>query len=251
MFFQMYIFQSIPQPSYDNQQYRIPKYLYWHSTCTHYLIIGKFVKNIRLRFSLFILILLYYGESVSAQTDSLKHKNDTLPDRFYVIQNVERDGEKLPEIEIKEVTISGKKRLFEGFQFRRYERMVYNVKKVYPYALIVRDKLNQVNSSLEKLPDEKQRKKYLKEIEKEVFRDYEDEIRNMTITQGKILIRLIDRETSTTSFDLIKEYRGKISASFWQGIARIFGTNLKEEYDPVGDDLLIEMIIREIEEGRL
>jgi hypothetical protein len=198
-----------------------------------------------------ILILHYCIASVSAQSDSLKHKTDSLPEKFYVIQNVDRDGEKLPEIEIKEVTILGKKKLFEGFQYWRYERMVYNVKKVYPYALIVREKLKDVNSNLEHLPDDKQRKKYLKDIEKEVFHDYEDDIRNMTITQGKILIRLIDRETSTTSYDLIKEYRGKISASFWQGIARIFGTNLKEEYDPVGDDLLIELIIREIEEGRL
>jgi hypothetical protein len=197
------------------------------------------------------LILLFDFVSVTAQKDTLKHKTDTLPDRFYVIQNVERDGEKLPEIEIKEVTISGKRKLFEGFQYWRYERMVYNVKKVYPYALIVRDKLNEVNFRLEQITDEKQKKKYLKDLEKEVFRDYEDDIREMTITQGKILIRLIDRETSNTSFDLIKEYRGKIAASFWQGIARIFGTNLKEAYDPVGDDLLIEMIILEIEQGRL
>jgi len=197
------------------------------------------------------LILLFDVVSASAQKDSLKHKTDTLPDRFYVIQKVERDGEKLPEIEIKEVTISGKKRLFEGFQYWRYERMVYNVRKVYPYALIVRDKLNEVNARLEQITDEKQKKKYLKDLEREVFRNYEDDIREMTITQGKILIRLIDRETSNTSFDLIKEYRGKIAASFWQGIARIFGTNLKEAYDPVGDDLLIEMIILEIEQGRL
>jgi hypothetical protein len=197
------------------------------------------------------LVLLFDVVSASAQKDTLKHKTDTLPDRFYVIQNVERDGEKLPEIEIKEVTISGKKRLFEGFQYWRYERMVYNVKKVYPYALIVRDKLNEVNTQLEQITDEKQKKRYLKDLEKEVFRNYEDDIREMTITQGRILIRLIDRETSNTSFDLIKEYRGKIAASFWQGVARIFGTNLKEAYDPVGDDLLIEMIILEIEQGRL
>jgi len=76
-------------------------------------------------------------------------------------------------------------------------------------------------------------------------------MKEMTVTQGMILIRLIDRETQNTSYDLIKEYRGKITAAFWQGIARLFGTNLKEEYDPVGDDFLIEMIIAEIDAGRL
>jgi len=76
-------------------------------------------------------------------------------------------------------------------------------------------------------------------------------MRRLTFTQGKILIKLIDRETSNTSYELIRQYRGKISAIFWQGIARIFGANLKSTYDPRGDDYLIEHIVREIEAGRL
>ena len=198
-----------------------------------------------------ILVIFLAGSSASAQKDSLKHKADSLPQRFYVIQNIDRDGEKLPEIEIKEVTISGKRKLFEGFQYWRYERLVYNVKRVYPYSLLVRDKLKDVDANLEKLSDDNERKKYIKDFEKQVFHDYEDDMRNMTITQGRLLIRLIDRETQNTSYDLIKEYRGKISAAFWQGIARLFGSNLKEEYDPYGDDALIEKIITEIEAGRL
>jgi hypothetical protein len=204
-----------------------------------------------LRFITAILLILIGIDSASAQKDSLKIKSDSLPDRFYLLQNVSRDGEKLPEIEIKEVNIVGRRKLFEGFQYWRYERLVYNVKRVYPYALIVRDKLKEVNGILEKLPDDKGRKKYIKELEKQVFHDYEGDMNEMTITQGRILIRLIDRETENTSYDLIKEYRGKSSASFWQGIARLLGTNLKEEYDPFGDDFLIEQIIREIEAGRL
>ena len=188
---------------------------------------------------------------ISAQKDSTWHMVDTLQQRFYVIQKVERDGEKLPEIEIKEVTISGERKFFTGFQLWKYERLVYNVKKAYPYSIIVRDKLKDVNAALEKLPDDKERKKYIKGIEKQVFKDYENDMKEMTVTQGMILIRLIDRETQNTSYDLIKEYRGKITAAFWQGIARLFGTNLKEEYDPVGDDFLIEMIIAEIDAGRL
>ena len=190
-----------------------------------------------------ILSILVCTVIASAQKDTIFHKVDTLSDRFYLLQNVERDGEKLPEIEIKDVTILGKRKLFEGFQYWRYERLVYNVKKVYPYALIVRKKFKDVNAALEKMPDEKDRKNYLKEVEKQVFHDYEGDMREMTISQGKILIRLIDRETNITSFELIKQYRGKISASFWQGIARIFGTNLKDEYDPLVEDFLIENII--------
>jgi hypothetical protein len=204
-----------------------------------------------LRFLLVILLIIAAGSSASAQKDSLRHKTDSTPDRFYVIQYVDRDGEKLPEIEIKEVTIEGKGKAQTNFQYWRYERLVNNVKRVYPYALIVRDKLKDVNAQLEKLPDDRERKKYIKDVEKQVFHDYEGDMRNMTFTQGKILIRLIDRETENTSYDLIKVYRGNLSASFWQGIARIFGTNLKEEYDPYGDDFMIEKIIKEIESGRL
>ena len=198
-----------------------------------------------------ILLIVIHVVAASAQKDSLKHKTDSLPDRFYVLQKVVRDGEKLPEIEIKEVPIVGSRKLFAGFQYWRYERLVYNIKRVYPYALIVKAKLKDVDAELGNLPDDKERKKYLKNIEKQVFHDYEDDISQLNITQGKLLIRLIDRETQNTSYDLIKEYRGKISAAFWQGIARFFGTNLKEEYDPSGDDALIEKIITEIESGRL
>jgi hypothetical protein len=196
------------------------------------------------------LIIIPVG-SVSAQTDSLKHKSDSLPQRFYVLQNVDRGGEKLPEIEIKEVTILGTRRIFAGFQYWRYERLVYNVKKVYPYALIVRDKFKDVNATLKQLPDDRERRIYIREVEKQVFHDYEDDMKKMSLNQARLLIRLIDRETSITSYELIKEYRGKISASFWQGIARLFGTNLKDEYDPYGDDFLIENIISEIDSGRL
>jgi hypothetical protein len=191
------------------------------------------------------------GASASAQKDTLKQKADSLPGRFYLLQNVERDGEKLPEIEIKEVNIVANPKFFSGFQYWRYERLIYNIKRVYPYALIVRDRLKDVNSQLEKLPNDKERKNFIRNVEKQVFKDYEGDMRDMTITQGRLLIRLIDRETENTSYELIKEYRGNISAAFWQGIARLFGTNLKEEYDPTGDDFLIENIIKEIEEGRL
>jgi hypothetical protein len=188
---------------------------------------------------------------ISAQGDTSRNRADSLPDKFYVIQKVYRDGEDLPEIEIKEINIYGELKPASRFQAWRYERTIYNVKRVYPYALMVREKLSQVNEDLKKIPDEKDRRDYIKNFEKDVFRDYEGDMRNMTITQGRILIKLIDRETENTSYDLIKEYRGTFSALFWQGIARIFGSNLKSEYDPVGDDFLIERIIYEIEMGRL
>lgn len=180
--------------------------------------------------------------------------SDSIPQRFYLLQKIKRDGETLPEIEIKEVAVVGRMQgspRKERSQFRQYQRLVYNLKKVYPYALIVRERLAEVNGRLLTMSDEKERKDYLKQFEKEVFREYEDDIRDMTITQGKLLLKLIYRETYYTSFDLIKEYRGGVNAAFWQGIARIFGTNLKSEYDPYGDDILVELILQDIQAGLL
>jgi len=181
----------------------------------------------------------------------MQYKIDTLPQNYFKLREVERDGITLPEMEIKEVYIIGRTSSSRKFPFWRYERLIYNLKRVYPYALLVRARLEKVNAELENIPDEKDRKKFLRDVEKDVFREYEDDIRDMTITQGKLLIKLIDRETQNTSYILIRQYRGSFSAAFWQGIARIFGTNLKEEYDPFGDDALMERILIEIESGRL
>ena len=175
------------------------------------------------------------------QVDSLKQINDTIPGRSFLLQKVKRDGVTLPEVEIKEVTVLAHPTITKKRDFRKYERLVYNLKKVYPYALMVRKKLNKVNEDLMNVKSEKERKDYLRSVEKDVFAKYEGDMREMTMTQGRLLIKLIDRETQNTSYTLIKDYRGKLAAAFWQGIARIFGTNLKEEYDPYGDDALIEL----------
>jgi hypothetical protein len=204
---------------------------------------------VRLLFTLLAVFILF--TDISGQKDSLKINNDSLPGRLYILQKVDRDGVIMPEIAIKEVTIMAPPRPEKRSDLRKYDRLVYNIKKVYPYAVMVRLRLSQVNTELQNITEEKKRKEYLRTVEKSVFAEYEGDIQNMTITQGRLLIKLIDRETQNTSYALIREYRGRLSASFWQGIARLFGTNLKEEYDGFGDDALIELIIREIDAGRL
>jgi hypothetical protein len=164
---------------------------------------------------------------------------------------VDRNGITLPEINIKEVVIIGQPSTARKFPFYRYQRLIYNLKKVYPYALVVRARLGAINEELEKIPDDRDRKRYLRQAEKDIFGEYEDDVRDMTITQGRLLIKLIDRETRNTSYELIRQYRGNFSAAFWQGIARIFGTDLKAEYDPYGEDAVIEIILHELESGNL
>lgn len=198
-----------------------------------------------------ILALIFIITDLSGQSDTVQ-KNDTASGRQYLIQEVNRNGVVMPEIEIKPVTVVARPTTGSSKRdFRKYDRLVNNIKKVYPYAVMVRQKMDEVNAQLQNLDSERKRKEYLKEFEKSVFKEYQDDISNMTISQGRLLIKLIDRETQNTSYELIREYRGKFSAAFWQGIAKIFGTNLKEGYDRFGDDALIEIIIYEIESGNL
>ena len=201
--------------------------------------------------SIVLFLVFFIPGVVSGQIDSARQITDTSQNRVFLLQEVERNGEVLPEVNIKEVTVVGKKGAARRTFYRRYDRLTYNLKKVHPYALIVRDKLYEVNEELNRITDEKERRKYLRGVEEFVLGEYEDDMQDMTITQGRLLIKLIDRETQNTSYDLIKAYRGGLSAAFWQGIARIFGTNLKAEYDPYGEDAMIEAIVVDIEAGRI
>ena len=171
-----------------------------------------------------ILIIFLFVTDIEGQEDTLKQKSDTLQGKFHFLQNVKRDGVTMPEFEIKEVTVVARSGNAGRNEYRKYERLIYNIKRVYPYALMVRIRLNQVNEEIKNITDEKVRKDYIRKFEKDVFAEYEDDLVNMTITQGRLLIKLIDRETQNTSYSLISQYRGKFTAAFWQGIARIFGS---------------------------
>jgi hypothetical protein len=135
----------------------------------------------------------------------------------------------------------------------RYDRLVYNVRKVYPYAKLAGIKIAEFNKVLETIPTEKERKTFLKSAEKQLEDQFGDEIRDLTYSQGKILIKLIYRQTGNSSFELVKELRGKFAAFVWQTLANLFGYDLKTVYDPVHDpqDQAIERIVLSIEEGAL
>jgi len=133
--------------------------------------------------------------------------------------------------------------------FRQYSALELKVKKVYPIAKTAALKLKEYNSVYLSFTKESERKAYIKKIEKDLFAEYEPEIRSMTVSQGRILIKLIDRETGQSTYEIIKEFKGGFSAFFWQGVARIFGHNLKSEYDAVNEDRMIEYIVWQIDQG--
>lgn len=128
-----------------------------------------------------------------------------------------------------------------------YAKLRYNVYKVYPYANIAAYLLKDVHANLEKMPDKNQRKKYLKNVERELNKRFKGELEQFTISQGIVLVKLINRQTGRSCFDIIQEVKGGFNAVVWQGVALVFSNNLKREYEPNGRDKEIEGIVLELE----
>ncbi len=157
----------------------------------------------------------------------------------------------IPIVQLPEVPVYAL-RLFDSRRdIRKVQKLIYHVKKVYPYARLAGIKLRQYEAQMQKVSSDKERKRIMKQAEDDISAQFGPELKELTFTQGKILIKLIDRETSSSSYALVKELRGSIRAFFYQGFARLWGYNLKTKYDPNGEDELIEMIVLMIENGQL
>ena len=140
-----------------------------------------------------------------------------------------------------------------AYQARRYNRLVRYVKKVYPYAQIAAEKMQEYEQILQNTPNPKEQKKIMKKVEAEIYAEWGDNLKELTYKQGGILLKLIDRQTGDSSYALVQEFRGNFRAFFYQSFARLFGFNLKERYDPQKNayDRQIENIVRLIEAKRL
>ena len=134
---------------------------------------------------------------------------------------------------------------------RRYARLVRAVKRVYPIAEEAKVLMTTMESELLALPNKKQQKLYIKGIEKRLIREYTPVLKKMTIYDGRVLLKLIDRQTDDTAFEIIKEFRGGFEAGLWQTLAKLFGNNLKTDYNPEKDDMLLEYIVNLYEKGLL
>ena len=132
-----------------------------------------------------------------------------------------------------------------------YNRLVRNVKKTLPIAKEVNRAIIETYEFLQTLPDEKARKKHLSLVEKGVKEQYTPRLKKLTFSQGKLLIKLIDRESNSSSYELVKAFLGPFKAGFYQAFAAIFGASLKKEYHPEDEDALIEQIVLQVESGQL
>ncbi|MBS1522737.1 MAG: DUF4294 domain-containing protein [Bacteroidetes bacterium] len=166
-------------------------------------------------------------------------KNDTI--KTYVT-NI--DGELVPMIVTPEIKIVDV-RIFKSKADRdAYNRLRYNVYKVMPYAKLAADRYQKLQRSLATTADKKVQKRMVDTCETEIKALFKKEIENLTISQGEILIKLIDRQTGTTSYEMVKDLKGGLKAFMFQSVARFFGHNLKETYDP-SEERDIEAILQQ------
>ncbi|MCC8115161.1 MAG: DUF4294 domain-containing protein [Bacteroidales bacterium] len=136
---------------------------------------------------------------------------------------------------------------------QEYDRLMRNVKLTLPYAKLIAETLVETYEYIETLPTQKEREEYLKRMEKEIFEQYKPTLKKFSRTQAKILIKLVQRETHQTSYEIVKAFLGTFRATFWQGFGKLFGVSLKGTYDPDSntEDARIERIATQIELGIL
>lgn len=188
-------------------------------------------------------LIAYLNVYTQSQLDTLDLSEVNLLERMII------DDDTLLVAKIEEVYILPPRKFKNNRERRRYTRLIRNVKKVYPYSQIAREFFDSVNIALEDYDTEHEKKQYLKSVESDLLAEYEDDLKKFTVTQGKILLKLIDRELQSAPYSILKEYRGSFSAVFWQTIARLFGNNLKDRYDPKGEDQMLDEIVEMIEMG--
>lgn len=192
------------------------------------------------RFILFFFLILINLSGLLAQ------EVDTLPK---VVPGKIIDGDTVPLVEVKSVYVYPPYEFKNRRQEHRFTRLVYNIKKVYPYAKLAGEKLQEFQRIMDTITNERGKKQFAKEAQKKLEDEFGDDIKDLTFSQGKILIKLIYRQTGNSSFEIVRELRGKFTAFIWQTIASLFGYDLKNGYDPNGEDRQIEEIILLIDQG--
>lgn len=165
---------------------------------------------------------------------------------FIVVGNDTIIVSQVPEVEIL---------AFKDYNEKlRYFVLKRKVLKVYPYALKAKSKLAAIETGLDSIPKRRHKKRYTKEIAIWVKEEYTEQLKKLTMSEGRILVKLIYRETRLTSYELVKSYRGRFNAFFWQTVAKLYENDLKSKYDPINnrEDMLIEHIILQAKiEGKI
>ena len=160
-------------------------------------------------------------------------------------------GDTIPAVQLPNVYIFRPLKFKNEKERREYYRLVRNVKKTLPLAREINRAVIETYEYIETLPDKKAREKHLKLVEKGLKEQYTPIMKKLTFSQGKLLIKLVNRQTDSSSYELVKAFMGPFKAGFYQTFAALFGASLKKQYDPTGDDALTERVILLVESGQL
>ena len=195
-----------------------------------------------------VLILTFF---ISLMTGQLFAQEQTTTIKGFLVPACIYDGDTIPDLRMPTLYVF-KPIVFKNEKKQKeYNRLVRNVKRTLPIAKEVNRAIIETYEYLLTLPDEKSRQKHLQLVEKGLKQQYTPRLKKLTFSQGKLLIKLIDRETDSSSYELVKAFLGPFKAGFYQAFAAIFGASLKKEYHPEDEDALIEQIVLQVESGQL
>ena len=161
------------------------------------------------------------------------------------------EGDTIPCVQLPTVYIFKPLKFKNDKERMEYYRLVRNVKKVYPIAREINRTILETYEYLQTLPNEKARQKHIKRVEKGLKDQYTPRMKKLSFAQGKLLIKLVDRQSNQTSFELVKAFMGPFKAGFYQTFAALFGASLKKEYDTNGEDKLTERVVILLENGQI
>ena len=199
------------------------------------------MKNTLFNIIIFLLALLLFVPA--------KAQNDER--RVYIVGAAAHKGETIPHIQLPTVYIFTPLRFRNKREKTNYDRLVYDVKKTLPLATEIRKIIIETYETLQLLPDEKAQNKHLQKLEKELKEVYTPKMKKLTLRQGKLLIKLVDRQCDQNAYQLIKLFMGSFKAVFYQSFASLFGASLKKSYDPMGEDSLTERVVIQVLSGEL
>lgn len=169
----------------------------------------------------------------------------------YLQYSVIYEGDTIPLVQLREVHVFAPLKFKSDKERQEYTKLIRDVKVAYPYARTIAASIIETYEYMETLPDEKTKQKHLEEVQKYMMEEYKPKMKKMTKRQGQILIKLVDRQCNTSSYNIVKSLVGTFKATIYNTFAGIFGNSLKAKYDPYGKDAEIEEIVVQIEQGTI
>ena len=195
-----------------------------------------------------VLICTGFALHASAQNNPLFNRNHHGANDTVIVQAcIEMNGDTIPCSWLDDVYLTTKLTKEQRKRYIAWSRLRNAVYVTYPYAITASKVMNDINAQLVNVTDKKKRKEIILSREEELKKEFADKLTQLSVYQGKVLMKLIYRQTGNNCYEIIEDYKGKFNAGFWQTIALVFGSNLRQSYDPVVKDHDMEIIVRDVE----